>query len=241
MVLAVDDEAPALEELTFLLRESRLVSEVRAASNANDALRELKDHQFDVVVLDVRMPGLGGLDLARVLARFAQPPAVLFLTAFEEHALEAFEVRAVDYLLKPATAERLDRALSTVSRLRLPAEPAGDLDALPVESGGNTRMVARSEVIWVESAGDYVRLHTRDGGGYLVRMPMAVLEERWIAHGFARVHRGYLVALREVRELRTEGTQASVVVAGHELPVSRRHLRELRERLVRPSRRRDGP
>ncbi|HVB26844.1 MAG TPA: LytTR family DNA-binding domain-containing protein [Mycobacteriales bacterium] len=239
VVLAVDDETPALDELIFLLRESPLVRAVHSASNATDALREMERHRFDAVVLDVRMPGLGGLELARILARFAEPPAVLFLTAFEGHAVEAFDVRAVDYLLKPATAERLDRALATVTRQRKSSEPVSDLDVLPVETGGRTRMIDRSSVIWVEAAGDYVRLHTREGASYLVRLPISVLEERWVAHGFARVHRGYLVALREVKELRTVGAQASVVVAGRELPVSRRHLRELRERLVRPTRRRD--
>jgi DNA-binding LytR/AlgR family response regulator len=94
-------------------------------------------------------------------------------------------------------------------------------------------LVARSEVEWVESAGDYIRLHTVEGASHLVRLPMAALEEQWSSHGFARIHRSYLVSLRCVRELRADGGQTVVRIGTHDLPVSRRHLRELRDRLVR--------
>jgi DNA-binding LytR/AlgR family response regulator len=108
-------------------------------------------------------------------------------------------------------------------------------DTVAVESAGRTRIVRRDEVCWVEAAGDYVRLHTTSIGSPLVRIPLALLEEHWTPRGFVRIHRRYLVALHSVRELRSDGPQTVVSVDGEELPVSRRHLPELRERLLRGS------
>lgn len=239
-VLAVDDEAPALDELEYLLRRVPTVGEINTARNATDALRLLQESRYDAVLLDIRMPGLGGLELARVLSRFAEPPAIVFVTAHEEHAIEAFDVHAVDYLLKPPSQERLTRALERVAAGQQDAAPTTSddpLDVLAVDVGRRVIMVERSDIAWVQSAGDYVRLHTRDEASYLLRLPMSVLEQRWNDHGFVRIHRGYLVSLSDVTELRSDSTQTTVTVAGAHLPVSRRHLRELRERLVRASRR----
>jgi two-component system, LytTR family, response regulator LytT len=232
-VLAVDDERPALDEIGYLLRRCAGVSEVLTVESSTEALRHLRQHHFDVVMLDVRMPGLDGLELASVLAQFSSPPAVVFVTAHEEHALEAFDVNATGYLLKPVSEERLADVLKRIVWIREASEGRDDLDALAVEAPGRTTMVARSEVEWVESAGDYVRLHTATGGSHLVRVPLAVLEVHWSSHGFARIHRSYLVSLRSVRELRADGSQTVVRIGAQDLPVSRRHLRELRDRLVR--------
>jgi DNA-binding LytR/AlgR family response regulator len=255
-VLVVDDEAPARAGLAWLLDREPSVASVAVASNATQALRALHREETDVVFLDVRMPGLHGLDLARVLGRFAAPPQVVFVTAHEEHAVEAFELRACDYLLKPVRAERLREALA---RVRPPAsavdgradgrgagdgdggggtsvpgsDDADELAVLTVETAGRTRFVAREDVRYAEASGDYTRLHAADGA-YLVRIPISALEARWAAAGFFRVHRGYLVSLRAVTELRAAtGTGSVVVVDGRELPVSRRHAREVKEALVR--------
>lgn len=231
-VLAVDDEAPSLDELSYLLSHSRLVGHVEVARSATDGLRKLHDGRFDVVLLDVRMPGLSGMELARVLGRFADRPAVVFVTAHERHAVEAFEVGAADYLLKPVDADRLDAALRRVTGTRREHQPVVP-DSVAVEAGSRTVLVSRDEVTWIEASGDYVRLHLRDGASYLLRTPMAVLEE-W--PGFVRVHRSFLVSVGDIRELRTDGQRTSVNVAGQELPVSRRHLRDLRDRLVHHAR-----
>jgi DNA-binding LytR/AlgR family response regulator len=238
-VLVVDDEQPALEDLAYLLRQHPRIGSVVTASDATDALRRLRDGSFAAVFLDIRMPGLDGLELARVLSRFARPPEIVFVTAFEQHAVEAFELQAVDYLLKPVRPERLSDA---IRRLGAPARGAGvndgetaeeHLDRIPVETGGRTRMVDRDSIRFVEASGDYVRLHT-DDGAFLVRMPISALEEAWRDAGFVRVHRRYLIAIRHVSELRTRpGSGYDLVVAGEEVPVSRRHARELRDRLSR--------
>jgi DNA-binding LytR/AlgR family response regulator len=251
-VLVVDDEEPALEDLAYLLRQHPRIGTVVVASDATEALRRLRDGSFAAVFLDIRMPGLDGLELARVLSRFAQPPSIVFVTAFEQHAVEAFELEAVDYLLKPVRPERLSDAIRRLGDPgRRGAEDGGaddeqqeeELDRIAVETGGRTRLVERDSIRFVEASGDYVRLHT-DDGAHLVRMPISALEDAWRDNGFVRVHRRYLIAIRHVTELRTRsGGGYDLVVAGQELPVSRRHARELRDRLSRtPGRlRKPGP
>jgi DNA-binding LytR/AlgR family response regulator len=237
-VLAVDDEAPALDELIFLLETSTLVSSVRAAKSATDALHFMHGERYDVVLLDIAMPGLDGLELARVLGRFSNPPAIVFVTAHEEHALEAFDAGGMGYLLKPVTLERLVSTLQRVVQRAADDGPGeGSLETILVEIGSLTKILAREDVSWVESAGDYVRLHLRGGGQHLVRIPISLLEERWTDHGFARIHRSYLVALRDIHELRTAEGHTMVGVEDISLPVSRRHSKELRDRLVRHARR----
>lgn len=238
-VLAVDDEPPALDELAFLLGQSELAGPVRAAGSAEEALRMLNERNVDLVLLDVAMPGLDGVELARVLARFACPPAVAFVTAHEDHAVEAFDVGAVGYLLKPLDRERLERLLRRVVNAASPA--AGGVDpvdgveyeTIALDHAGRTVLAARGDVVLVEAAGDYVRVRLRDGTSHLARVPISVLEHCWSKHGFARVHRGFLVSLRDVSELRSDAGGTSIVVGDRLVHVSRRHLHDLRERLVR--------
>jgi DNA-binding LytR/AlgR family response regulator len=239
-VLAVDDEPPALDELAYLLRADPRVDAVHTAGDATGALRILRDTDIDAVFLDIRMPGLDGMELARVLSRFAKPPAVVFVTAYDDRAVEAFELGVVDYVRKPVQVERLAESLRRIAAARLvPAHPSvagrrerAEEPTIPVELAGVTRLLPRSSVRWVEAQGDYARLHTADGS-HLVRVPLATLAERWADAGFVRIHRSYLVQLRLITELRLAGGAYVVVVDGRELPVSRRHTRDLKDRLVR--------
>jgi two-component system, LytTR family, response regulator len=235
--LAVDDVAPALEELTRLLRESPGVGEVLGAGDPITALRLIQAGPLDVVFLDISMPGMNGLELASLLARMTDPPVIVFVTAYEEHAASAYGIGAVDYLLKPVSAERLAAALARVRRFVVPdaapaPAPVDALAAVPVELAGRTRFVRRDDVRFVEAQGDYVRLHT-PSGAHLVRIPISRLEEHWQHAGFSRVHRSYLLAVPAVRELRSDlsgGLLAHTDVG--DVPVSRRHARELREQLL---------
>lgn len=239
-VLAVDDEPPALDELAYLLRADPRVATVSTAGDVADAFRVLRDTDVDAVFLDIRMPGLDGMELARVLGRFVRPPAVVFVTAYDDRAAEAFDLGVADYVRKPVQAERIGESLRRVLAARLvPTHPAvaarrerDDDPTIPVELAGTTRMLPRSSVHWVEAQGDYARLHTADGS-HLVRISLATLAERWADAGFVRIHRSYLVQLRLIGELRLTGNGYVVVVGGRELPVSRRHTRELKDRLVR--------
>ena len=236
-VLAVDDEPPALDELVYLLGADPRVGSVAAASDATEALRVLRDGEVEAVFLDIGMPGLDGLELARVLRRFASPPTVVFVTAHDDRAVDAYDLGAVDYLLKPLRPERLAESLRRVTAARDQAAPGpacerSDEEVIPVELAGRTTMLPRSEVRWVEAQGDYARLHTADAS-HLIRVPLSVLAERWADAGFVRIHRSYLVSLRDVRELRLTSSGNVVVTGDRELPVSRRHTRELKDRLIR--------
>jgi DNA-binding LytR/AlgR family response regulator len=233
-VLVVDDERPARDELTFLLQRDPRIGRVHAADSAAEALRVLQEGDVDVVFCDIRMPGLSGLELAQVLARFREPPRVVFVTAHEDHAVDAFELDVVDYLLKPVRESRLAEAVRRVVDSTT-TEPVPTEDSIPVELGGVTRFVRLSEVRYVEAQGDYTRLHT-PGGNPLLRVPLTTLEQEWRDAGFVRIHRSHLVALAHVSEVRSDGGRVTVVVDGEELAVSRRHTRELRDLLVRRAR-----
>lgn len=235
-VLVVDDERPALDELQYLLDQDHRVGEVVACDSATEALRTLHEREVDAVFLDIQMPGLTGLELAQVLKRFKAPPPIVFVTAHEAHAVDAFDLRAVDYVLKPVREERLAEAVSRVLEGgdRTPA-PVEDVQ-IPVELGGVTRFVDRRDVTHVEAHGDYARLHT-SGGSHLIRVPLTTLEEEWAGAGFVRIHRSLLVALGHVTEVRMESGRCTVAVgtrgATTDLVVSRRHTRELRDLLGR--------
>jgi DNA-binding LytR/AlgR family response regulator len=231
-VLVVDDELPPREELGYLLARDHRVAGVHVAASGAEALQVLDAADVDAVFLDIAMPGLSGLDVARVLHRFKEPPAVVFVTAHDEYAVDAFEVNAVDYLLKPVSERRVSEAVRRIVEGTGPPRDVEDDETIPVERGGVTRFIQRSEVRYVESHGDYVRLHTADDS-HLVRVPITLLEERWRDADFVRIHRQCLVSLAHVAQLRLDGGHCSVVVDGTDLAVSRRHTRELRDLLVR--------
>ncbi|HEV3382176.1 MAG TPA: LytTR family DNA-binding domain-containing protein [Trebonia sp.] len=256
--LVADDEAPAADDLRYLLRTAFGVAVVDTARDASEVFRRVQQRSYDVVFLDVKMPGLSGIEVASVLRQFALPPAVVVVTAHEEYAVRAFDVGVCDYLLKPVSRVRLgvalDRALTStrVPGPRAAIPPAGNLQGLPairpsggypavddptatipVETAGRTRFVSREDVRWAEAQGDYVRLHMADGEAHLVRMPISRLEEMWADSGFIRIHRGYLVPFKHVTEFAANGGSHTVTVAGHSLPVSRRHVRDLRDRILR--------
>ncbi len=252
-VLAVDDERPALTDLVRMLRKSAAIRRVDMADAGSDALRLLNEAErpYDGLFLDVRMPQLSGTDLARVLARFATPPAVVFVTAYPDAAVEAFELRAVDYIVKPVSQKRLEEAIARlgehgdvemseertgtpVSGYRGSEEGEADEDDIvPLDSArGATRLVRRSSILYLRAAGDYVRVVTGDGR-FLFRGTLGGIAERWGAFGFIRVHRQFAVNLRHVVEVRPRlnGTATLRLTGDHEVPVSRREIAELRRRL----------
>lgn len=251
-VLAVDDERPALEDIGRLLSDSPLVSDVVLADGGAQALRSLADERFDVVFLDVRMPGIDGLELANLLTQFADPPALVFVSAYEDGAVGVFEhdLRPIDYLMKPVSRARVEQALQRAlgtqeaggrspgqrtTSPEMPSVPVGMTDEIiPVEHqrGGATRLLDRSTVLFVQAEGDYVRIHA-DSGRYLVRVALSDIEQRWGAFGFVRVHRSYVANLRRATEIRPEfGGAVTIVMAdGSTVPVARRQVADLRRRL----------
>jgi len=234
--LVVDDEEPNLAELSWLLGRDERIGTVLTASSGTAALETLRTTSVDAVFLDIAMPGLSGLDLAAVLGRFKQAPAIVFVTAHTEHAVDAFDLKAVDYLLKPVREERLREAVRRLAEASTTASAAGSEpgreDAIAVELGGVTRMVQRSDVLWVEAQGDYSRLHTASGS-HLVRVPISQLEERWRDAGFLRIHRSVLLPLARADEVVEVDGRLTIRIGGHSLPVSRRHTPTVREQLRR--------
>ncbi|MFB6824174.1 LytR/AlgR family response regulator transcription factor [Streptomyces virginiae] len=271
-VLAVDDEKPLLEELLYLLRSDPRVRSAEGASDATEALRRVTRalesgpdgaDAIDVVFLDIHMAGLTGLDIARLLAGFARPPLIVFVTAHEGFAVQAFDLKAVDYVLKPVRPERLAEAVRRACAQlgRSEDSPTGALSGDAPAAGGPAASAPRrpvAEVTVADRASDQIAVElggvTRfvaiadiayveaqgdyarlhtDEGSHLVRIPVSTLEERWAARGFVRIHRRHLVALARIDELRLEAGTTSVRVGTAELQVSRRHARELRDLLMR--------
>jgi two-component system response regulator LytT len=235
-VLVVDDERPALEDLGHLLKTSPSVRVVVLASGGAEALRALADDHFDVVFLDVRMPDIDGLELGKALNRFADPPALVFVSAFEDGAVSAFEhdLHPLDYLMKPVSRARVEQALGRVGGQRTTNTGETDDEIIPVEHqrGGATRLLDRSTVLYVQAEGDYVRMYA-DSGRFLVRAALSDIEQRWEQHGFVRVHRSYVANLKRAVEIRPKlgGAVTIVMVDGSEVPVARRQVADLRRRL----------
>ncbi|MFQ4148524.1 LytTR family DNA-binding domain-containing protein [Arthrobacter sp. LAPM80] len=236
-VLVADDELPAVEELAFLLGQDPRVGTIHRAMNGDEALALLAEHPVDAAFLDIHMPGLSGLELAEVLGRLPNPPVVVFVTADDDRALEAFELAAVDYLLKPLRNERLTRTVDRVVELVAHPAAAAVVEMITVDQGGVSKLIRLDEVRFVQAQGDYARLHTAEAS-YLIRVPLADLEQRWAESGFIRIHRSYLVCMQFVTALKLSAAKPTVSVESAVLPVSRRHVPVLRERLqatrVRP-------
>ena len=237
--LVVDDELPALSELTWLLGQDERIGEVIASSSGTEALGVLDSRDVDVGFSDISMPGLDGMALARVIARFSTQPQIVFVTAHEQHAVDAFTLGATDYVMKPVREARLAEAIRRVVARAEDSDPgAAGAEAevadetIPVELGGVTRFISRSQIRFAQAQGDYARLHT-DAGSHLVRIPLSVLEQQWAEHGFVRIHRSTLVALPHVTEVRMDHGRCAVVIGSTVLQVSRRHTKELRDLLLR--------
>ena len=252
-ILAVDDERTQLEDLARLLRNSPSVKEVECAYDGHDALVKASTQAFDAIFLDVRMPNLDGLELGRVLRRFAAPPQLVFVSAYDNAAVDAFELHALDYLLKPVGRRRVEEAIERVAtavessageRRGVGAPPANGRGAGATDSedhemiavanlhGGSTRLLARGQILYVQSYGDFVRIVTADGR-YLLRSTLAEIERRWEPHGFVRVHRQYVANLRNAVELAPmlSGTAELTFADGQTIPVARRHTAKLGRRL----------
>jgi two-component system LytT family response regulator len=248
-VLIVDDEPLARARLTQLLTNEDGVELVGEASRTGEARRMIAALRPDVLLLDVQMPGGSGFDLIEGLAPEAQP-GVIFVSAHDQHAVRAFSVRAIDYLLKPFDRERLraalDRARDAVARRSRGAESGARVAAAPgaaadvsrylgrfvVRSVGRMLLIDAGEVDWIEAAGNYVRLH-HAGQKHLLRETMNSLESQLDPERFARIHRSTIVNLDRVRELHhiLHGDYSVHLRDGTRLTLSRGY-RESFERLI---------
>jgi two-component system LytT family response regulator len=247
-VLLVDDEPLVREGLHDFLREEPGVIVAGECSNGADALQFLQAQKVDVVFLDVQMPELDGLAVASALARDGGP-AIVFVTAFSEHAIRAFELNAIDYLLKPFDRERFHAAVDRV-RARLGSGQQEELarrlsavlgelqrerayvDRVLVKAEGRIRFVAVDDIEWVEAADNYVRLHA-GAERHLVRETIRSVEARLDPTRFVRIHRSTIVNLSRVRELQPtfNGEYAVLLTSGAKLTLSRTYRDAVRARL----------
>ncbi|WP_022872023.1 LytR/AlgR family response regulator transcription factor [Nesterenkonia alba] len=232
-VLVVDDEPPAIAQMQWLLSQEPLARRVHTAANVAQAKHVLDTEAIDVVLLDIHMPRQSGLELARELSARTRAggPQIIFITADAQPAVEAFELQARDYLLKPVRASRLAEALRRAAEHVIPREgvPQGP-PRVSVLTGDVAVLVEIPTIRWVQAQGDYARLHTAENS-YLLRIPLAELEEQWQSYGFVRVHRSFVVNLHHVRRVLTRQGRMTLQLKDTELPVSRRLMPHVRERL----------
>lgn len=231
--IIVDDEAPARSELKFLLDETGKAEVVAEATNVREAIEKLKDVGADVMFLDVNMPGTDGLQLAEALTRLKYPPYVIFVTAYSEHAVKAFEVNATDYLVKPVETDRLNQALAKVMQLMSGQGHPSSAERIPVEKGGKKLLIPTDKIHFIMAKDDYSYLHT-DTDRYLSTVSLAQLEAKLEPLGFFRVHRRYLVNLACVQEVDpVSGGTLLLTLQGEEeqIPVSRRRVASLKKAL----------
>ncbi|MEZ4586631.1 MAG: LytTR family DNA-binding domain-containing protein [Gemmatimonadales bacterium] len=234
-VVIVDDEPPARRKLRAMLATRPELEIVGEAVDGLDAVRVLEERRPDLALLDLRMPELDGFEVLRAIDP-GQWPVVIFVTAFDASAVDAFALGAVDYIQKPVTRERLDQALdralqrlgaldrTTYREALLSTERAQPLERFVVRSLGKLRVVELDDIRWIESAGNYVKLHTADGV-HLVRGTLRALEQRLDPARFVRIHRSTLVALGAVDRFTPvgHGDYAAVLASGERLTLSRRY------------------
>jgi two-component system, LytTR family, response regulator len=240
-VAIVDDEPLAREGVALNLRGEADVEIVALCADGTEAVKAIRELTPDLVFLDVRMPGLSGFDVIETIG-VERMPAVIFLTAYEQHALDAFRVNAIDYLLKPLDPAKLAAALVRARRdikeqnlVRRANELVSLLDRLSphsanrqgrilVRAGANVHILKPEEIIWVEAEGDYVTLHTAEQS-FLLSDSLRNMEVRLGPHGFRQIHRSCLVSMPRIRKLlaNENGDYQAVLDNGTQLKVGRRY------------------
>jgi two-component system response regulator AlgR len=236
-ILIVDDEKPARDRLSRMVESLSAYQIVGEAGNGNEALREFESSQPDIVLMDIRMPGLDGIQAARHLSQLPQPPAVIFTTAYSDHALEAFETHAVDYLLKPVRKERLQSALEAASKPNKAQASKNDAVLSGIEPRqhicarvrGNLVLVPIDDIYYFLADQKYVTVrHSK--GEVLIEDPLKNLEKEF-GDRFHRIHRNALISLSKVCGMKSENDGQQVMFKDIEntLEVSRRHLPAVRK------------
>ena len=238
-VLIVDDELLARQRLRKMLSATAEYQIVGEAETGEDAVRKTQSSHPDVVLMDIRMPGMDGIEAARYISRMDKPPAIIFTTAFSDHALNAFETHAIDYLLKPIKQSRLEAALDAAKRMNKAQlsqlredETGGARQKICVKSRGSLELIPIEEIVYFKADQKYVTLRTTDQE-YLIEEPLKTLEQEFL-HQFIRIHRNALVAQNGLNGL-TKDKEGRICISFNNiddlLEVSRRHLPCIRKKL----------
>ena len=227
--LIVDDEPLALSNVSALLRRHAEVEIVGQCKNGAEALVEIRRLEPDIVFLDVEMPECDGFDVLEMLGT-SMPPAVVFLTAYESYALQAFDAGALDYLLKPVDSNRFERALERAKqRVANNRTTPGIANTLAIKGVGGITLLKIDQIDWIEASDYYSRLHV-GGGTHLLRRSMSELERELEPFSFCRIHRSTIVNLDRVRglELNEDGEHDALLDDGTRLRLSRSHRRRFK-------------
>ena len=230
--LIVDDEPLARSNLAVLLRADPEIGVVGECGSGEQALDEIRVANPDLLFLDVQMPECDGFDVLELLGRNL-PPAIVFVTAYDQYALRAFEAGALDYLLKPFDNARFELALSRAKqRIRLGRDRAPKLERVIIKNAGQISFVKISEIDWIEAADYYACLHV-GARSHLLRRSLSDLEEDLDPNVFCRVHRSSIVNLERVRGLKLtpDGDYEVLLDTGTSVRLSRRYRKQLQERL----------
>ena len=252
--LVVDDEKMARRELNYFLEKDNRFRVEAEAENGKEAVSLLEKNDYHLIFLDIKMPGFSGLDIARLLKEFKNPPEIVFTTAYDDYAVKAFELAAIDYLLKPISEERFQETLDRVWKeltekvkknntenkldnffdsFQFNNEKTNDLCKIPVEENERYRLLDYSEIYYFSTAENKVKVHTKKDF-YLTSLNLKELEKRLPAD-FFRIHRSYIVNLNKIREIIPwfKGKYQIVLddIVGHEIPVSRTKVDKLNKLL----------
>lgn len=237
--LIVDDEPAARSELRYMLEATNNIRVIGEASNAEEAYELISKVPYDVIFLDIRMPGLSGTELARKISQSKERPFIVFVTAYSEHAVEAFEIEVDDYLVKPVSEERLQKTIEKIQRklegrlkdLATQNAKLEKIDRIFVDYKDRKIPINISDIYFFEAVDDYSRLYT-EKNSFLVSYSLRFLEERLYSSGFLRVHRKYLVNTAKIREIIQLSRSAYILRIGDnkivEIPVSRRKISTLK-------------
>lgn len=233
-VLTVDDELPAVQQMQWLLEADPLVAQVHTATDVAQAKEILRRHRVDVVLLDIHMPETNGMELAHELHRqeSSETPHVVFVTADARPAVHAFELDALDYLLKPVRPARLHEALrKTLTRVDTGLlSQVADQGRIAVQQGAQQLLIPIRSIRWAQAQGDYARIYTADDS-YLLRISLAGIEEEWASYDFVRIHRSHIVNLNYATKIVQQSGRMRIYIDDTELPVSRRLMPQVRQRL----------
>jgi two-component system response regulator LytT len=234
-VMIAEDEHLAREELAYLLQQENDVELLPFASNGRELLRLVEEHQPDVVFLDIKMPEMEGVQAARMLSSRKQQPLIVFSTAYEDYALEAFKLNAVDYLLKPTEPHRLQETLQRIrKRFTDGSASTAKVSKLLIEENNRFVVIEPSSIMYAVRDDRVVQIYTT-GDSYTARMTLQQLEEKLQSHSFFRTHKSYLVNLQYVSELVPWFNGAyNIIMKGPkriQLPVSRSYAKDLIKRL----------
>ena len=250
-VLVVDDEPLARDGMKLLLSRQARVESVLAARNGREAIAMIQDRKPDLVLLDVQMPRIDGFAVVHAIGAERMPP-VIFVTAHDQYAIRAFEIAAVDYLLKPVTEERFALAFTRAARrlrgapheestrqvvamLDAIANPPRRIERFAVRSGERTLLVPVDDVEWIEAFQNYVRLHVGPAS-HLLHVPMNTIEAVLDAERFLRIHRSHIVNVRRIAELWSiaHGQYVIELKSGQRLQSGRTYGERIRSALANP-------